>query len=217
MQIQEREISRVLIVDDDETAQEVYTYPVEDLNLEPHIVNGPIETPQSFVANITSSDVVLCDYQLKKRRYSLFNGDLLSEECFKANIPAILCTTYTDIHDTMSRRSLRYIPALIKSDNPEPDMFVKAWEQCISELKGIYNPTRKPWRTLVRIEELDDERNSVYVVVPAWNVHKKVRINRDDIPLHVSNTLTENSRYHVQVNTGAEGHEELFFDEWESK
>ena len=203
-------------MDDEESSQEVYTYPVEDLDLEPHIVRGPIVDPKSFVESVTPSDVVICDYQLKKRSYSPCNGDLLSAECYKANIPAILCTTYTDVHDTMSRRSLRYIPALLKSDCPEPEMFLGAWEKCISELNGVYHPTRRPWRTLVRIEELDDERNSVYMVVPAWNVHRKIRINRDDLPIHVIETLQADRRYHAEVNTGAEEHEELFFDEWET-
>ena len=42
MNIQGREITRVVIVDDDPDARDGYAYPVEDLALEPLKISGPI-------------------------------------------------------------------------------------------------------------------------------------------------------------------------------
>ena len=71
MRIGDREINRVLILDDDPAARDGYAYPVEELQLEAIRVLGPIETPESFVGGVKPSDAVVCDYHLKKRSYAL--------------------------------------------------------------------------------------------------------------------------------------------------
>ena len=52
--IHDREISRVLIVDDDPEARDGYGYPVEDLELEP-VRWGPVETVESFLIEAKQS------------------------------------------------------------------------------------------------------------------------------------------------------------------
>ena len=215
MLIHDKEISRVLIVDDDPEARASYAYPVEDLELEPFMFEGPVGPPESFIANVKPSDAVVCDYHLRKRSYSACDGDELMATCYKAGIPGILCTAYTDVTIRCDYR--RYIPALIKTNGPELDEFVDAWEKCYSEMNGTFHPTRRPWRTLVRVEEIDDGQGCFYAVVPAWDSRKKVRIDNGGIPGDILKLSQPGKRFHAEVNIGAESHEDLFFVSWESE
>ena len=213
MQIQGRAISRALIVDDDPAARDSYEYAIEELNLQPVPIEGPLDDLPSFIDKIQHSDVLLCDYHLRKRPYASCDGDQLIAECYKAKVPGVLCTTFTDI--TLRRDRLRYIPGLIKTGSPEPDDLVRAWARCLSELDGNFEPSRRPWRTLVRIEEVDPARKFVYVIVPPWDVRRKVRIDMDSLPPPIQQRLEPDRRFHALVNTGSESHEDLFFEAWE--
>ena len=85
------------------------------------------------------------------------------------------------------------------------------------ELDGRFEPGRRAWRTLVRIADIDDDHQCVYVVVPAWDVHRKVRIDKDNLPPEVQELVKPDRRFHALVNTGVKNHSELFFDDWELK
>ncbi len=216
--IHDREISRVLIVDDDPEARNGYGYPVEELGLEPVMVEGPVETAESFVTKAKqSADAVVCDYHLKKHNYAACDGDLLVAECSKAGIPGMLCTTFTDVDVTIRRECLRYIPALLKTNSPDPEELMEAWRKSLREIGGTFHPARRPWRTLVRVAEVDDEGGYFYAIVPAWDSQQKIRLYKDNLPDKIRHRVEPGRRFHAQVNTGAESHEALFFDSWESK
>ena len=215
MWIHDREVGRVLIVDDEPAARNAYGYPVEELGLEPVKIQGPVGGPDSFLGRVEPSDAVVCDYRLKKHDYAACDGDVLVAECYKAGIPATLCTTYTDAGVTIRRDCLRYIPAFLKTNSSEPDALIGAWEKCLTEMSGIFLPSRRPWRSLVRVEEVDHERGCFYAVVSSWDVHKKIRIDNDGVPGEILKRLQPGRRFHAEVNTGAESHEDLFFVSWE--
>ena len=215
MRIQDRDVSRALIVDDDPAARGSYEYAIEELDLEPVPIEGPLDDIASFIGTIEDSDVLLCDYHLRKRPYARCNGDELIAECYKAGVPGVLCTTFTDI--TPRRDRLRYIPGLIKTGSPDPGDLVRAWDRCIGELNGNFEPSRRPWRTLVRIEEVDSDGGFVYVIVPPWDIRRKVRIDMDGLPLAIRQCLEPDRRFHALVNTGAESYEDLFFEDWETQ
>ena len=215
--ILDKRVSRVLILDDEPTARDGYEYLIEDLDLEPVKVAGPVDTVKSFIAGVQPTDAVVCDYHLKKHKYAFCDGDVLVAECFKKGIPGILCTTFTDVDVTIRRDCLRYISALVKTNSPEPGQFVEAWRNCISEMNGAFGPKRRPWRTLVRVAEVDADGRYFYVVVPAWNPRQKVRLYYDSVSEGIQETLEPDMRFHALVNIGAASDEELFFDRWESE
>lgn len=213
-----KDIRRVLIVDDDPEARDGYGYPVEDLELEPVKMEGPVETVESFLIEAKqSADAVVCDYHLRKHNYATCDGDILVAECYKAGIPGILCTTFTDVDVTIRRECRRYIPALLKTNSPEPKELKEAWEKSLGEIDGTFHPTRRPWRTLVRVAEVDNEGGYFYAIVPAWDSQQKIRIYKDNLPDKIRDRIELGKRFHAQVNTGAESHEDLFFISWESE
>ncbi len=52
-------------------------------------------------------------------------------------------------------------------------------------------------------------------MVSSWDVHKKIRIDNDGVPGEILKRLQPGRRFHAEVNTGAESHEDLFFVSWE--
>ena len=213
MQIEGRTITRALIVDDDPQARDSYEYAIEELGLNTQPFEGPLDDVAEFIKQLDSSDALLCDYHLKKRSYAVCDGDELLAACYKARVPGVLCTTFPDA--APRRDCLRYIPGVIKTGNLEPEDLVTSWKRCLRELNGSFEPSRHPWRTLVRVSEVDEQRGFTYVIVPPWDVRKKIRIDIESLPSTIREHLGPEQRFHAMVNTGARNHEDLFFQDWE--
>ena len=214
MRLQDRSISRAVIIDDDPSARESYQYVIEELELTPWAIEGPLSDIPEFINDLGNSDVVLCDYHLKRHSgYADCDGDELVAKCYKAKIPGVLCTTFPDA--IMRRDFLRHIPGLIMNGNPAPDELRTAWDRCLREQQGDFEPWRRPWRTLVRVAEVEEEHASAYVIVPAWDVRRKIRVDIGSLSEEIVDRIQPNRRFHALVNIGAESHEQLYFDEWE--
>ena len=216
IEILDRTIERVSIVDDDEEARDGYKYSVEDLDLAPVTESGPIRDLNEFLNRLeTQADAILCDYRLRKHNYAAFDGDEVVAACYDRNFPAILCTTVTDWYVTLMRKRRRKIPVLVDPYELEPDTLVQGLERCIQEFNGVFQPSRAPSRALVRVVDKDPEGAYFYVVLPGWNARKKVRIDYDDLPDEMRDLVEIDKRFHAQANVGAESHEDLYLDLWE--
>lgn len=209
-------IERVLIIDDDSAAREGFGYPLEELGITPVLETGPIENLQLFVEGVPGrAQAVLCDYRLKTDgKYSSVNGDELVAACYQKGIPGLLCTQYSDVFVEMNRRLRRFIPALLPTSSPTPQVIDAALRRCQDELAGSVHPARRPWRTLVRVHDAE-EADYCHVVVPAWDTHQAIRLYHSDIPEDVRQRMRAGARLHAKVNIGADSFEEIYFDEWE--
>ena len=210
-------IKKVLVVDDDAEARDALGFPIEELDLEPILEEGPIENLERFVEEVPDrAQAVVCDYRLKTSgSYSAFNGDELLAKCFQRGIPGVLCTQYTDVVTEMHRRLRRYIPSLLKTSSPEPDDIRDSLRRCQDEIQGTVHPARTPWRTLVRVKDVSDDKDYCHVVVPGWSFDQAIRIYLQDIPQAIRPRLTTGARLHAKVNIGAYSFDELYFDDWE--
>lgn len=210
-------IERISIIDDDEVARDSYGFSVEELGPMAVKESGPLRDLQGFLKQLHSQvDAVICDYHLRKiGHYATFDGDEVVVGCYKKRLPAVLCTFYTDVDVDLLRSRRRYIPSLLKPDEFSPESVASGLERCFSEFSGRFQPSRKPWRTLVRVEEVERERGFFYVIVPGWNPRKKIRVSIEDLSDDIQRLVEPDKRFHAQVNVGAENHEDLYFDEWE--
>ncbi len=206
-------IERILIVDDDSSAREGFGYPLEELGITPVPEPGPITDLQRFVEEVPGrAQAVLCDYRLKTDgRYSSVNGDELVAACYRRRIPGLLCTQYSDVFVEVNRR---FIPVLLTTSSPTPEVIDAALRRCQDELAGSVHPARRPWRTLVRVHDAE-EADYCHVVVPVWDPHKKIRLYYQDVPEEVRQRVKAGARLHAKVNVGADSFEEIYFDEWE--
>jgi hypothetical protein len=89
---------------------------------------------------------------------------------------------------------------------------------CFQEFNNTFTATRRPWRTLVRIEDVDRLQTIpiVYAIIPAWNSKKAVRFPLDVIASKaLYNEVKAGARFFARVNIGAEDQADLFFDDFE--
>jgi CheY-like chemotaxis protein len=209
-------IETVLVIDDDEQAREGFGYVIEEMKLKPVYEAGPLHDLQKLLTQLPNrADAVVCDYHLRVRNFAHFDGDQLVASSNSNQFPALLCTTYTDSDVTVLRSKRRYIPTLLKPEAYSPETFVRGFTRCVLESKGEFDPSRRPWRTLVRVEEVDMAGGYFYVVVPIWSADDKIRIYLADVPDQMRGRVKSDQRFHAQVNIGAETADELYFFEWE--
>lgn len=218
--IAKRVIQRISIIDDQASGREGYELSVEDLQLESVPEAGPLdENLATCVAAVSKrADAAICDYKLKVRAYSSFNGAELAAEFYKKQFPAVLCTKWHTAEIDEIRQFRRFIPSLVEPAKLDPTSIKTGIESCIREFDGDFRPVRRPWRALVRIEDIrktDHGSEFAYVVIPAWNSNEVVKLPATLIPPEILKELSAGSRLHARVNLGAVGHEELFFEAWE--
>ena len=212
--IEGREVERVLIVDDQPDARGAYGELVEDLDLVPVKVSGPVDEDR-ILGLATEADVILCDYHLKRQEYAECDGDVLLARCVERGMAGVLCTGYSDFGLSIRRDCLRWIPSRVRSREVKPEAFLDGWAQCLREIGGSLHPARRPWRTLVRVVETDLERGYVSAIVPGWSVREAVQVQLESVPREFQGRLLPDARFFCQVNIGAESEDDLFFDGWE--
>lgn len=213
-----RSLNRIAVVDDNPAVRESFAELVEDLGATPVAFRGPLADLNATVNQIiSSSDAVLADYRLMSSAYALFDGDKIISNCMRLRHPGILCTSYSDVYQTLSRSERTFIPAVVPSRALEVDSITKAFERAIGEIDGRFVPERTPWRTQVQIVEIPPECKYFYVIVAGWNPKEKIRLFTDDLPNDMHALVTQGRILHACVNTGARKHEELYFSNWEDK
>lgn len=210
------DIRRVGLIDDEPEVRNTYRMTVEDLELEAVCESGPLPPLESFLVDAQSrADAAICDFKLRiVGNYATFDGAELAARWFDLGFPAILCTRWDDASIDGFRKYRAKVPTLIKPGDLDTDSIAKGFEVCLHEMRGKFLNGRKPHRTLVRIEELPKDSLFCYVVVPAWDPSKVLRLHRSDLPTELLSTLCGGSRLYAEVNLGAEGSEELYFKSW---
>lgn len=77
------------------------------------------------------------------------------------------------------------------------------------------SPTKRLWRTLIRVVSID--KDTVGVIIPGYDVNVPVEISINKIPSKIRKNIKEGNRYHVMCNIGADRREDLVFGKWENK
>lgn len=72
-------------------------------------------------------------------------------------------------------------------------------------------------RTLVRVEKVDEEQDTLTVIVPSWGHDIEVIIRLSAVPSAIRQLMGPKSRHHAQVNTSVEQPEDLIFVNWEAR
>lgn len=215
VQIEGKAISEVAVVDDDESGRAAFALAVEELDASPIDVTGPVESALDVTGLLSNGGGVICDYHMTMSTYSRVNGAQLAAEIFSTGHPVILCTKWEDAHIDEMRLYRARIPVLLRPDDLSPDAIVDGFGRCLREQHGEWLPDRRPWRTLIRFEDIDATRAFAFIVIPAWDPNQVVRLPFDCLPVDTDPRDLVERRVHARVNIGAERHEELFFLEWE--
>ena len=217
VQVAGRTVERIAIIDDDKAVRESYEESVIEVGAEPVQEAGPLEALATFAARARDrTQAALCDFKLRVKNYAPYDGAELAAHWYKLGYPALLCTKWDKASIDEVRRYRARIPVLIKPSELDPERILAGLELCISEIAGTRVPSRRVWRTLVRVEEVTDSTyRYVYVVVPGWEPNEVIGLPLVDIPEPLRPVVRPEARLYAKVNLGAETYEDLFFDEWE--
>lgn len=210
-------INRICIVDDDAEGRAAMELTIEDSEFDAVPQNEKIQTLDSYFLNVVKPhDAVVSDHHLRKKNYFPVNGAEVVSVCYTKQIPSILVTKYEDgfIVDEI-RRFRHRIPVILNPEEFQPDSLIQSLELCINEFKGEFTPSRKAWRTLIRIDYVDDTH--FYIIIPSWNPNEGISIAKSDLPYEVRNILKDDLRIHAEVNIEASSKNDLFFINWEPK
>ncbi len=209
-------LQKVAVIDDDPEVRDSYADFLDYLGLDPVDEKGPLGPLDRFVEESRGrSQAAICDHRMSIGPYAGFDGAQLVSEYCQQGFPALLCTSYEGVIDEITPHR-KHIPILLSSDDLDPDSIRIGFERVIAELRGEIPPSRRPWRTLVHVSDVDTVRRYFHFRLPGWDPHKGLRLRIEDVePESVRSLLREDSWFHAHVNIGAESHEDLFFERWE--
>jgi CheY-like chemotaxis protein len=178
IKIYDREISRILLVDDDPNIRSLYEFNLEDMNIDTEEIEV-VSSVAELLSSINKADGFVCDLNLNSRKYSPVNGDVIVSALYQQNSPAVLCSR--DVDNVSSVRRLRHsIPCVLDARELNSDNVRKAFEICIKEFSGEYSVFRKPWPTLIRFENIVLQTNDavrVAIVIPGWDSQSLVEVD----------------------------------------
>lgn len=203
----------VAIIDDDEIKRDTFCDEVELVNWKAMPLSGPFSTIPSLIEMVVGrANVAVCDHHLV-RNYAPFNGAQTVAALYNRKFPAVLVTKYEKAQMDDIRAFRRGIPVLLTPTEADPDTLARAWETCRDEFEGRYNSARKPWRTMIFVDDVSE--NDVWALLPGWNSEEIIRFPRSVIPSHMSHKVERGTRLFAQVNKGAEDQSELYFQDFE--
>lgn len=208
------DIKKVIVVDDKPEGREMIAECLEDANLEPIFQEPGHYSAADYVDNIIKkSHAAIFDNHLKPGNYASFDGIEAVAIAYKKNFPALLMSIFLQPDIKEIRPFRRHIPITIPGGEAEPELLLNGFKQCIDEFSGHFTPERKPRRTLVRIEEV--YKNSLNVIVPAWDYKTAISIPTTMIPVKLRKNLSPGRRFFAYVNTGASIIDQLYFERFE--
>ncbi len=209
-------LRRVAVVDDNPDDRELIAWALEEVGLEPIIIDA-LDTVDDAVRQVRSvADAVVCDHQLRWGDYATFDGAELVARCFEGGFPAVLVTAYVMDTDASIRLYRRNIPGLIARDQLDGERLEAELTASRCELNDRPPPDRVPYPTLVRVLRIRPGTTEpmVDVVIPQWNPHRNVSFPArmlGALGQHPDQQL-EGHRFIAQVNIGAEDESELYFE-----
>lgn len=209
------QVSSVAIIDDQAKARESMSEIVKDAALNPFLVENRLESVTELV-NLFPHRVqaLILDYNLGVSNYAPFNGAEAITELYKKGIPALLVTNYSESEVDHFRIYRNYIPVIYNSGDFNPENIEEGVRFFLDEVNEQYSKSRKPYRTLFRIVELDIDRKFAFVIIPSWDPLRTVRVPYE-VFTNLRSKIEIDRRFFAQINIGAENHDELYFTQIE--
>lgn len=217
--LESRIVRRAAVVDDDPMVRAGYAEALEDLGIEPKEVRSLSGTLSDiWDLEFGECDAVVSDLKLTAPGYAPFNGGTLLAECWRRNVPAVLCTSYSDgLSQLLPRHELRHIAAVLPRAHFDLENLREGLLRSISELDGRFTPERRPWRTQIEVTDVQKDSNFVWVIVMGRSPDEKVMVYTNELPPEIQGHVAPGLILHAKVNTGARSAKELYFYDWEAK
>lgn len=205
--------SRVAVIEDhDDTAAA--------MAIQLSLFSTPVRIP--LRANMDS----LLDQVASEADFAIFDhrlgsgGDAVAytgaQAAYRCAIPSILITTYLDDDSAAIRQYQARIPRVVKrlDTSLRPDLLREALMDAAAEDAGFIRRERQPFRTVVRVVELQPATvPRVRVVVSAWRPEEAVTLPAEMITTDIEKDFAglEGLRLLADVNIYASSRSDLYF------
>jgi hypothetical protein len=219
--IEGKDISRVFLIDDDPSVRDLYQFHLDDVHVETEKVVSISGMDQLLQAS-NDHDGFVCDFHLNNSRYSPINGDVIVSGLYQKKIPAVLCSR--DVDTVSSVRRLRHsIPCIIEARDLNVDSIMQSFATCIREFSGNFSKERRPWPTLIRIENIVQRSPTflrVAVVIPGWEPQSIVEVDilKAEVGLCADIIKAIDGgdvfRCKAQVNLDSESQRDVYVKDW---
>ncbi|MEM9109143.1 MAG: hypothetical protein AAGC72_03895 [Planctomycetota bacterium] len=199
----------VAVVEDNEDRRDTLCDELEPAVRSVQGMQGPFADVDSLVSEIcTSMSAATCDHHLISN-YAEFNGAEAVSRLYENHLPAVLVTSYEQASVLEIRPYRRNIPVVMGFSDANPDALIAAWSICEEEYQGRFMPTRKPWRAMIRVDDVKDD--DVFVFLPGWDSDEVIRLTKRMFPDDLQTYLQPDFRCYTTVNKGAESNHDLYF------
>lgn len=216
---QVEQIHRIAIIDDDAFQADVMSELVSDAGYVPVIVGPKFLHVKDLVAQVRdSADAAICDHRLRPHGFAQFDGAEAVAALIENSVPSLLVTQYIDIDADVSIRRWRHrVPVLLSRDDADPDRIVQGFDECMQELRGNHPSARRPWRTLIQVDETNQESGELVIDahIPSWNPHQAVRFPVALVRPELQSRLLRGVCLFAKVNIGADRAEDLYLYDFE--
>lgn len=212
-------VDRVFVVDDNKDLRDTTCDLLKDEGINAIPVSGPFETGDELVDFLSQErTATISDYRLRDGGYSPIDGGETVARLYKRKFPAILMSRWVRA-DIEALRGLRHqMPVVLPAEHTfDVSSFSDAVSKCLNEFDGQFTPERKPYRTMVCVEDIiqDGTLKRYDVTIPGWNPNEVVRLPSSVIPLNIVDKVAAGSVLFANVNKGAASSEDLYFTDFE--
>jgi hypothetical protein len=210
-----------MVVDNQPDSLDAIASSIEEASLKPIVYQKPLTSIQECLSLVTTkAEAAIFAHHLGLKNRVHFSGASAVAHLYQQQFPSLLVTAWAEADIDNIRPFRRYIPVLIRSDHAEAETIQQGFKLCLSEFEQQYAPNRRPWRTIIRIKEVNvnqgfPTQSMVYALVPAWNPHEVVIFPLSLIPEYLQPTIDTGTHLFAKVNIGADHHDELYFAEFE--
>jgi len=214
----DKPIKRIAVINDSAAARDEMAENLIEVGFQPVIQTSPLRSIEDCIETVTTqADAAILEHHFKSDHYANFMGAEAVAQLYRQHFPSLLVTAWADADIDNIRPFLRQIPVLIKSSEAYPEKMTQGFKQCINEFENRYSPTRQPWRTLVRIEDINKNnyKTMVYAVIPGWDPDDVVRFPLIIFPEELRQSVVPGARFFAKVNIAATHHDELYFEDFE--
>jgi len=215
LMINNKSIQRVMVVDDQPASRDAMAYSLEDAELEPIFHKAPFTSMTECLSTVTTTDAAIFDHHLKPGNYANFDGAEAVAQLYKQRFPSLLITKFAETDVDNIRPFRRNIPVIILSEEASSETITGGIKQCLEEFENHYSTERRPWRTLLEIEEVNRESNVVYAIIPGWHPDKLVRFPLVMFPENFWPLVVADAYFFAKVNVGATHQNQLYFQDFE--
>jgi FixJ family two-component response regulator len=222
------EFGPVAVVDDDASQAQTMGFQLEDVGLEPLVVDldevRELDGAASWLTERVGS--LICDVQLKNLHPGMkYHGaQLVANLIAEARMPCVLTTGFTQDVGMLVRPYRRNIPVLLSREETEdPETLLDGLQRCQAELSGSYLSDRRTHRTSLFIERAGQAEGGVALdaQVGGWPHKTPMRFPA----AMLGEQYAERGRadeligkvFFAKVNVGASREPDLYFEDPEAE